>query len=71
MIRFRTSATVSGRARPSCLITRCTEIARTDSDWTQLGVRSPQSVPTGIWNGSPRWRLVIAATMSCPLRSSL
>jgi hypothetical protein len=27
-----------------CLITRCTEIARTDSDWTQLGVRNPPSV---------------------------
>jgi hypothetical protein len=61
MIRFRTSVTVSGRARPSCLITRSTEMARTDSDRTQLGVRSPEPVPTGMWNGSPRSRLVIAA----------
>ena len=57
MIRFRTSATVSGRVRPSCLITRCTEIARTDSDWTQLAVRSPPSAPSGTWNGNPRGRL--------------
>jgi hypothetical protein len=71
MTRFRTSATVPGLAQPSFLITRCTEIARTDSDWTQLGVRSPQSVPTGIWKGRARWWLVMAATMSCSLRSSL
>ena len=32
MTRLRTSVTVSARALPSCLITRCTEIARTDSD---------------------------------------
>ena len=30
MTRLRTSATVSGLARPSCSITRGTEIARTD-----------------------------------------
>src|SRR5215469_9555488 len=53
--RFLTSATVSGRARPTCPATRCTEMARTDSDWTQLGVRSPESVPMGIWNGKARW----------------
>jgi hypothetical protein len=45
MARLRTSATVSGRARPRGLITHCTElptaIARTDSDWAQPGVRSP------------------------------
>ena len=62
MTRFRTSVTVSGRARPRGMITRCAEIARTDSDWTQLGVLRPAPVPAGTWNGSPRWRLVIAAT---------
>ena len=45
MTRLRTSATVSGRARPRCLITHCTElpteIGRTDSDRTQPGRRSP------------------------------
>ena len=45
MTRSRTSATVSGRARPRCLMTHCAElptaIARTDSDRTQLGMRSP------------------------------
>jgi hypothetical protein len=32
MTRLRTSVTVSARARPSCRITRCAEIARTDSE---------------------------------------
>ena len=56
MTRLRTSATVSGRARPRCLITHCTElptaIARTDSDWTQLGMRSPLRLRA--WTGSPQ-----------------
>ena len=69
--RFLVSARVSERARPSFFRTRSTEMARTDSDWTQLGPRRPLSGPMGMWKGSPLCRLVTAATMSCSLRSSL
>ena len=45
MPRLRTAATVSGRARPRCLMTHGTELptasAWTGSDRTQLGMRSP------------------------------
>ena len=44
---------VSERARPSFFRTRSTEMARTDSDWTQLGPRRPLSGPMGMWKGSP------------------
>ena len=69
--RFLVSARVSERARPSFLMTRSTEMARTDSDWTQLGPRSPLSGPIGTWMGNPLCRLVTAATINCSLRSSL
>ena len=52
MARLRTSATVSGRARPRCPITRCAEMARTDSDWTQLSV-APAIGAYGDMEGQP------------------